>query len=277
MMKSMLLLFLLVFASCSNKVLTENRMQNFNGVDFLQTGSNESATIQLNMPQYTIDSMLFINQATLELEFDYPNADIYYSINDGLALKCLSKITTNSSCTIDFYSKATGFLPSETQSLTLIKVQNDISEANISVSHPPNDRYTSDGTKSLIDLKKGGINFRDGNYWLGFQSQDLIITLDLEKAIPMEILTLSLLKDHGAWIFLPQEITVTDGDSIVGNKKIIASNTEQQAALEFIDIKIEARVYQRLAINIKSMAAIPSWHVGVGTPPWLFIDEIIVE
>ncbi len=86
---------------------------------------------------------------------------------------------------------------------------------------------------------------------------------------------LSTLLNHGAWIFLPEKIEVrTKKASFVADWEIPI--LEQTKGLTYLTVPLEGVKTKRLFITIQNAKAIPDWHSGAGTPPWLFIDEIII-
>jgi len=50
----------------------------------------------------------------------------------------------------------------------------------------------------LIDLRKGTLNFRAGQFWSGFQSEEVVVRLSFEQATEVEKIYLSLLSDHNS-------------------------------------------------------------------------------
>ena len=55
--------------------------------------------------------------------------------------------------------------------------------------------------QSLIDGRKGGANFRNGNFWMGYQADTVEVSLVFDREQVIESITLSVLEDNGAWIF----------------------------------------------------------------------------
>jgi len=174
---------LICIYSCSNKTVAITENNTHENIDFLQTLDNKVPHLQLATPQISIDSFLFLNQASIELDLAYPDAKLFYYINAQQKQEYTNALKIDSSCTITYYAKANGFVSSDKKSVELLKINKDISGANVSFPFPADAAYPGEGPNSLIDHKKGSINFREGNFWSGFNTDGVIIILDLEKSL----------------------------------------------------------------------------------------------
>ena len=276
MIRTGIILCLLIFLSCTRKIKLETKRSIPQGVSVLQELDNETAQIQLSEPQIHIDSIMFIESSEVKMELMYPGANIFYSINQNSPKKYSKPVIIDSSSHIEIIAKAENFISSDTLSVQLVKVENDFTNAEVSFPFGPDEAYPGDGPNALVDLKKGSLNFREGNYWLGFKSH-AIVQIDLKKPMALEKIKVSLLSDHGSWIFLPKEIKVKGNKYGIGKKTLDIPLENTQSSLEFIEIEINEGIYQHLEIFIECLESIPEWHPGAGTPPWLFIDEILFE
>nr|WP_299382858.1 chitobiase/beta-hexosaminidase C-terminal domain-containing protein [Allomuricauda sp.] len=237
--------------------------------------------IQLAPPRIIVDSSLFNQSATLHVRLDEADAELRYTL-DG------NPVTTNATLYTEpvvldkttpirvkaFHPK---FTASEEQELTVRKLERDISQATVKVTPDPHANYPGEGAKSLHDGLKGTTNFRQGKYWLGFQSEQITVTMGFKEDTPIQKLILGTLRDQGSWIFVPHSITVGSNGIEVGSVVLDESTKEGPKELRFIDIPIEKEINQEITITINSLSEIPEWHPGKGTLPWFFIDEIMVE
>ena len=169
------------------------------------------------------------------------------------------------------------FKPSDESIMNLRKINVDISSAEISINPLPDESYPGTGPKTLVNGKKGSINFRNGNDWLGFQTARLDIVLKFKTPIHLEKVVLSLLQDQGSWIFSPKKILVEQGKSMIGAKTLANCGEEGDKKMDFVEIPVQKATYGQINITIHALDQIPSWHPGTGTVPWLFLDEILVE
>ena len=115
-----------------------------------------------------------------------------------------------------------------------------------------------------------------GNEWLGYDTSEIIIEIDLLKPQKIKGLELSFLKDEGSWIHLPTSITVS---KLEGKKsKTIFGNTTN-SQVSFIESKQFlpfSRKVSKLRITIHSKTKIEPGLAGEGHQPWTFIDEILL-
>jgi hexosaminidase len=69
-----------------------------------------------------------------------------------------------------------------------------------------NQKYPAAGAATLTDGNLGGWSYGDGR-WQGFQS-DVDVTVDLGRVQPVHYVTATFLADPGAWIYLPDRVSV---------------------------------------------------------------------
>lgn len=143
----------------------------------------------------------------------------------------------------------------------------------------PDRKYRAQGAETLIDGKRGALNFyRD---WLGFEGEDVEIQLDLMVVKPIQKVSIGLLQDQKAWIFYPQEIEISlseDGDNfeISGKRDIPVTESHRSEITTFVvDLGMKRARYLR--IKAKNIGSCPDWHAGAGGKAWIFVDEVLVE
>jgi len=169
--------------------------------------------VNLASPNIEVDSMLFKESALVTMNFDLEESDIKYSIyNNNYQKNYTEPITVGYSTTIKAHTHKNGFIDSAPCEVTLIKVNDKLKDASIKITPSPHDNYKGSGFQSLNDLEKGTLNFRDGNRWLGFQSEEVHIELDWPEAQEINKVLISFLADDGAWIFMPIKISVLYND-----------------------------------------------------------------
>ncbi len=243
---------------------------------------------QLATPQLEIDSILFQHAATIRLTLGHPNVQIRYTL-DGSEVTVQSPLYTQSikpmvSGAIKVRAFHSDFKPSETVEQRFFKVQPVPKGTTIAVSPKPHQNYPGGGANALIDLQTGTTNFRNGKAWLGFQNQEITIDIAFDKAPKLKAISLSLLEDIGAWIFMPERIelydlTISDSPKLLSHQSFNAPIDFSPSRLHFVTlpIKFEGDSSKMIRIKIINMTAIPDFHPGKGTPPWLFISEVLLE
>ncbi|MCB0551556.1 MAG: chitobiase/beta-hexosaminidase C-terminal domain-containing protein [Phaeodactylibacter sp.] len=268
-MKPLPALFLLSFLfSCSAVRETEGALPS--GMIF-----------QLASPQCRVDSVLFVNSALLSLELDYPDVAIRYTDN-GEDVSLNSRLYTgpirvSTSGAIHARAFHPDFLPSEIVSRQVRKISAAALNASVAVHPEPHSSYPGNGPRSLVDLQKGSAAFRNGNYWMGFQADTVDISLSLDTEKPVGLVTLSVLEDNASWIFLPRSAEVFVDGKLVGRKDWPASTSPGTSALQFLEIPVAGTTGSTIQVRVANWPSIPDWHPGKGTPPWFFIDELLIN
>lgn len=138
----------------------------------------------------------------------------------------------------------------------------------------PNPRYNN-GDLTLVDGNYGSLPWK-GSEWLGFDTSEIVIEIDLLKTQKIKGLELSFLKDEGSWIHLPTSIIVS---KLKGKKSKTIKGSESNSQLSFTESKLfisfSGKV-SKLRITIHSKTKIEDGLAGEGNQPWTFIDEIKV-
>jgi hypothetical protein len=145
---------------------------------------------------------------------------------------------------------------------------------------PYSDKYPGQGDATIINGRRGTLDFHDGE-WLGFNGDDVVVTLDLGGIRSIKKITAGFLQEQGAWIFLPSEVKFfVSGDGVnwtsAGESKNTIEQTEQVLVKDFAGVNGNAKS-RFVKIVGKNIGVCPSWHPGAGDKAWLFVDELIVE
>lgn len=237
---------------------------------FLQTSE-----VQLSDPIAKLDSMIFLKLAKLNIRHSIEDSEIHYSMEGAPYQLMNNSISIKTTTEVEYFAKKKGFQNSDTLNLVAIKSNNKLLNASISIHPSPSSKYPGFGAESLLDLKKGSINFSSNNNWMGFQDDKIKIILDLEKEVSLQNIKLSVLDDSNSWIYLPNKITVMINNETVGQKIIPLKRQKTKSSNKYIDIPLPNQKHSELNIIIELMSKIPKGFPGAGNKPWLFIDEII--
>ncbi|WP_411029816.1 chitobiase/beta-hexosaminidase C-terminal domain-containing protein [Spongiimicrobium sp. 3-5] len=267
MTKTLVLLGTLVFTlvSCGSKKAT-----------FLTTD-----TIQLAPPKILVDSLLFKNGAKVKIDFDLGSAQVRYTTDGSMvteeALLYTAPLTLNKTTRLMAKAFYPNYKSSEIQKVSIRKIKQIISSAKVAISPEPNENYTAQGPSSLTDQLKGTTSFRNGAYWLGFQTDTILIELKLAQPISAENLIVSTLQDQDSWIFYPAHITVSSAGEQIGSLELTDSHKAGSKKMDFITVPINKKAYHEFRVLVMPLTEIPDWHAGKGTVPWTFVDEIMIE
>ena len=124
------------------------------------------------------------------------------------------------------------------------------------------DRYPAAGAATLTDGNLGGWSFGD-HRWQGFQS-DVDVTIDLGRVQPVHYVTATFLADPGAWIYLPDRVTVEysrDGEHFTLAGELLNENPNGKYVPYGVSVGQDARYIRYHAFRTKE---------------WLFTDEILI-
>ena len=245
-----------------------------------QTDYLQAEEVQLNTPIINLTSSIFEASREVEMVMAYEGAEIRYTL-DGSVPKPNSKLYTapfnvNESCVLKAKAMHAELKSSKTNEIQLIKVK-PVAEKikSVQLNAKPNEKYQAEGTASLFDLKKGSFDFKN-NSWLGFDGGILEAEVSFNEPLDVGIIRLSMLKNHGSWIFLPREVNVyVEGK--VERLTIETPKGDEPNLMKYIEVPINQKGLTECKIEIIGLKEIPEWHVGKGTTPWLFIDEIIID
>ncbi len=240
-----------------------------------------NSSLKLAAPIIQVDSLLFKNSALAKVLLRQDGAELRYTL-DGSEVSVGSPIYESPlelDKTTQLRAKAfhPDYQPSETISLTTRQIQKDLRTAEIQIQPKPSETYSASGAKTLIDGQKGSPNFRQGNFWLGFQASKISVALNFEQPKEIKKVVVSVLNDQDSWIFLPQKLMVSASGKTLGSVTLDGCHEKQTKHGDFLEIAIIPDAYSELTLKIAPMEGIPEWHAGKGTTPWTFIDEILIE
>ena len=144
-----------------------------------------------------------------------------------------------------------------------------------------NRQYTGGGDEGLIDGIRGTTNFASGE-WQGYQNQDFIAIIDLQRETEIKSVGGGFLQDARPWIWMPTRIefeTSNDGENFTRIAEIKTDMAVDDMKPTIKDYKqkiapIKARFVRVKAFNL---GKIPAWHPGAGFDAFIFVDEIFIE
>lgn len=131
----------------------------------------------------------------------------------------------------------------------------------------------------MVDGVRGESDFRLGG-WQGYQGQDFVAVVDLLSEQQISKLAAGLLQDTRSWIFMPRDVEFyvsNDNVNFTQVAKVVNTIPENQetALKDFAaSVNVKARYVKVVA---HSYGMLPQWHIGAGSPAYIFIDEIVVE
>lgn len=245
----------------------------------------DGSHFQLADPSLTASSIFFEKENKIELSLSYDDVVLRYTLDgseptENSTIYSQPILVNNSG---EFKGKAfhPTCQPSNSVSVKYFKIDKKAPVKNIELIHPPSDKYPGIGAAGLVDLKKGGNNFRE-NKWMGFNGNDVETIIEFTEATSFEKISASILSDPGSWIFPPAGIEIfisKNGNNFykIAKKEFDKPTENTPTGQLFFDINFKKETSRFLKIVVKSQLAIPDWHPGKGTPAWLFIDEVLID
>ncbi|MGO4918514.1 FN3 associated domain-containing protein [Maribacter spongiicola] len=236
---------------------------------------------QLASPKMNVSAVFFDSFTTLEFANDLPNSVIKYSL-DGSEINQDSKIYNESlkiveSSEIKAIMYHPDYLESDEVQFEVVKIAKKSAIKSLVLNPQPSEKYSGLGASGLMDLKKGSAQFGGDKQWLGYQTDSVLATVQLEKNSEVSKVVLSALTNQSNWIFAPGKIEVFNAGKLIGIETYSNSKIEASNSATFLTVPITKGVYKSLDVVIYPLSEIPEWHQGKGTTPWLFIDELIIQ
>jgi hypothetical protein len=142
-------------------------------------------------------------------------------------------------------------------------------------------QYTGGGDEGLIDGIRGSTNFSSGE-WQGYQGQDFIATIDLQKQRQILVLGGGFLQNARSWIWMPTHIEFELSQDGVNFSKVADIKTDMapedmEPRIRDYTTPIKPTDARYVRVHAYSFGKIPSWHPGAGGDAWIFVDEILIR
>ncbi len=224
----------------------------------------------------------FIKEQSIELGCLDKNATIYYTLDGSIPTKKSNKysqlIVLNKTTTINAIAVRDGFPDSKlmTSSISIIP-----EGRSITIKNPYANQYAAGGDLALLDMIRGGENFKTGT-WQGYEGVNLEAIVKLKEVQSINELRIGFLQDMGAWIFYPSQIEYflsLDGiqfKSVGIIKNEIPLNKEGVMIQDLVK-KLNGVKAQYIKVIATNIGKCPDWHLGAGGKAWIFADEIIIK
>ena len=145
----------------------------------------------------------------------------------------------------------------------------------------PHKRYTHNGAPTLTDGLKGG-DIYSSNEWLGFYTDNAVAVIDLGEKTSVSKVGTHANVDMGAWIMGCAGFQVAVSDDGKNYRQVLDKDYPMPAetnlkGIETYEESFEPVEARYVKVTVKRFQSLPKGHAGAGQPPFLFIDEIMVD
>lgn len=149
------------------------------------------------------------------------------------------------------------------------------------LNQPLHRSYGKGGPLSLVNGIKGSPKSYKDDAWLGLIRGDVEIKIDLEELTDISSVSFDTYVQTGDWVFGATKLMVSVSDNDENYQAVFEESypetTEHISGVfplkaDFAPVKTR---YVKLSIN--KVNAMPEWHLGKGSPAFLFMDEIVIN
>lgn len=212
-----------------------------------------------------------------------PAASIHATLDGAIPTPALPRVT--GPLTIDRTTTVTAIAvsPARPPSAPVSFVMHALRPGvRVTTSEPWAPQYSAGGVTALIDGRRGGSDFRLGQ-WQGYHTAAVTITIDLGASQLASQVSAGFLHEPGAWVVMPRGIDVdvsADGErwSAMPGDKTATDPLGPATAREDATVRFPSPVEIRyVRVHVTGYGILPASHVGAGDMSWIFMDEIEVK
>jgi uncharacterized membrane protein len=267
----------------SDKEISELQKSNKN-IDFITGFKDDGKPIKLNVPQVRNTGFVFTKPMLLQLSHPIKGVEIRYTTDgtDPDSIKSMLykpeiMITQNTDIKAKAYKP--GWIGSDVVQVNFYK--SIYTPDSISFITGPDQKYSADGAKTLVDKDLGGGNFGNGK-WIASQ-KDMEVYMQFVKPVDLHTVTLNCMRNMGSQIFLPIEIEVWGGADkdhlrILSVVKSPVPQKNDPFTIKGMDCKLsDTRPLSCLKIIAKPIKKLPTWDPVKKQSGWVFMDEIFLN
>lgn len=154
--------------------------------------------------------------------------------------------------------------------------------SNVKLLTVPAERYEGKEGKVLVDGIRSAA-FHTTGLWVGYLDEPMIAVVDLCEMKSFKEVTVSSFTDMGAYIMGIEKLTVEVSDDGKNFRSVAESiykapqmNDEKKASHNLV-IGLDETKARYVKVSAYGFNALPEWHSGAGTKPFLFVDEIEIN
>jgi hexosaminidase len=227
---------------------------------------------KLSEPNVVVSNVFFEKEAIINIDPALEGVRFEYSIDGNEKKKYKQPILILESSKIMVQAIGGGYIPSSEVSVEVIKIPT-VKNNSILSGRPLNEKYGHGGLDILIDVEKGQSSFQKG--WLGYLGDTVDFTIAFDEREVDQVMV-STLRNHSAWIFSPHQINIYNNEKMIWSQSLPGASENENNSSVFTKVSFPKIKTNQLKVEIIAPKEIPFWHSGVGSKPWIFIDEILI-
>ncbi|MGB5435723.1 MAG: FN3 associated domain-containing protein [Maribacter sp.] len=248
-----------------------------------QINSDIFRATKLEPPTIIAETDFFTDSLHIALDYVFDDAQIFYTLDgsepDSTSTQYSKPLTITRSTEVKAVTHAPGWHLSEVTASSFKKISFAVNA--ITLNKNPNERYKGHGAQTLIDQKRGTVNFVDGN-WIGFEGSHFTATIELGKEEQVSSVSVGAFSSPEKWIFYPTGFKVWTSTNGTDFKLVKTQNLGPEAIntntkFRFFDLDIAPTSAKYVRVQVNSQLKNPEWHPNPGGNSWLFVDEIVLN
>ncbi|MDD4149254.1 MAG: DUF4838 domain-containing protein [Bacteroidales bacterium] len=161
-----------------------------------------------------------------------------------------------------------------------VQVKENIAFRKKVIAKPlPSSKYSNGELDYLTNGVRGANDYKV--HWLGWESQDFNLIIDLDEPTNADTIEISTLYDPKSWILHPKSVSCfvsSDGKNYNFIEKIIVTGNQQDAKVNRTFIfNPSPKNYRYVKFEIEGTIHLFDWHPSAGGGSWVFVDEVVVK
>ena len=149
----------------------------------------------------------------------------------------------------------------------------------VTASPMPAEKYSSGNLAFLTNGVRGANDFKV--HWLGWESQDFNLILDLGSTVSVSNVEISTLWDPKSWILHPRQISCLVSDNGIDfsllETQTISDDQQKGEVNHTFGFSASGKAFRYVKFDVKGTLNLFDWHPSAGGGSWVFVDEIVVK
>jgi len=247
----------------------------------------ESEVLKINPPTIDQDSSIITKFLDVKIKHLLNGVTIRYTTNgidpDSISspiYKNTLRLDRNTNLKIKVFKP--GWISSDIVQRNFYK--SEIRPDSIYLISSPDQKYSGDGIKTLVNLELGGSNFTNKK-WLGFKDSTMKFIVNFNQPRILRQAFLNSLIDIGSEILPIVSISVDGSNDGIKFTKIIETKFPFELTKKDMlkDIKTftvdfpNNNPYKYYKFTVLNVQKLPVWHPSKGKKAWIFVDELFLN